>query len=78
MENTHSPLEDYKNFGLTPESGRNDELLSDMLRKKETVKNLNKLAENLNAKWSTSKATPKKPDLSFAAFEKKLKEARNQ
>ncbi|KAA6434112.1 hypothetical protein FEM33_22800 [Dyadobacter flavalbus] len=78
MENENPALEDYKDFGLTPESGKNAEQLAGMLRKKETEENLEKLARNLTAQWSKSKTASKKPDLSFAAFEKKLKEAGNQ
>jgi len=78
MENENSAFNDYKDFGLTPESGRNEQQLSEFLRKKETQENLEKLAKNLATKWSNSQEMQKKPDLSFASFEKKLKEARNQ
>lgn len=77
MENENSALNEYKDFGLTPESERNEQQLSELLRKKETPENLEKLAKNLSAKWSKNELH-KKHDLSFAAFAKKLKEAGNQ
>lgn len=78
MENENSALEDYKDFGLTPKSERNEQHLFELLRKKETPENLEKLAKNLSAKWNGSNQLHKKPDLSFAAFEKKLKGSENQ
>jgi len=78
MENANSTSEDYKDFGQTPDSGRNEQQLSEVLAKKETPKNLEKLAKNLTEQWSKSKKPQKKPDLSFAAFEKKLKNSGNQ
>jgi len=78
MDNENSALEDYKDFGITPKSERNEQQLSELLRKKETPENLEKLAKNLSAKRSTPDCLQNKPDLSFAAFEKKLKASQNQ
>jgi len=74
MHNISVSSDEYADFGLQPASQRDEEKLAHIISEKETVENLDKLAKNISQDWKKAG----KPDLSFAAFEKKLAEAKKQ
>lgn len=64
--------DEYADFGLTPAALRDEQKLAKIIAEKESVENLDKLARNISRDWQKSG----KPDLSFAAFEKKLNDSK--
>lgn len=74
MDNISVSSDEYAEFGLQPASERDEKKLANIISEKETAENLDKLAKNISNDWKKAG----KPDLSFAAFEKKLNKAKKQ
>jgi DNA polymerase III delta prime subunit len=72
MDSISLASDEYADFVLGPASERDEEKLTRIIGEKETEENLDKLAKNISQEWKKAG----KPDLSFAAFEKKLNEAK--